>query len=151
MSSLRWPPSAPRLDRGGYQAAPADPGTGPQAAQPRLPSPPASSAASGDPVVAQGVSEVLALVASRLDDGAAPDTVMPLIRDAARAWAERRARSGLPVPSPADREALAQAVYDQRYGLGPLAAYLRDPAVENIDVNGCDQVWITYATGERVL
>ena len=97
------------------------------------------------------MSEVLALVASRLDDGAAPDTVLPLIRDAARAWAERRARSGMPVPSPADREALAQAVYDQRYGLGPLAVYLRDPAVENIDVNGCDQVWITYATGERVL
>ena len=190
MSSLRWPP-APLPDHDGYQAAPADPGTGPGGAAapptaraapplptrtgrgahrpahqrppagsgppagpvtgPQLPSPPASSAASADPLVAQGVSEVLALVASRLDDGAAPDTVMPLIRDAARAWAERRARSGMPVPSPADREALAQAVYDQRYGLGPLAAYLRDPAVENIDVNGCDQVWITYATGERVL
>jgi Flp pilus assembly CpaF family ATPase len=190
MSSLRWPP-VPLPDHDGYQAAPADPGTGPGGAAappaaraapplptrtargahrpahqrppsgsgppagpvtgPQLPSPPASSAASADPLVAQGVSEVLALVASRLDDGAAPDTVMPLIRDAARAWAERRARSGMPVPSPADREALAQAVYDQRYGLGPLATYLRDPAVENIDVNGCDQVWITYATGERVL
>ena len=32
----------------------------------------------------------------------------------------------------------------------PLAAYLRDPDVENVDVNGCDQVWITYNTGERV-
>jgi hypothetical protein len=180
MSSLRWPP-APLPDHDGFQAAPADPGTGPggtaapalptrtargahrpahqrppsgsgpPAGPQRLPLLPAPSAASADPLVAQGVSEVLALVVSRLDDGAAPATVMPLIRDAARAWAERRARSGMPVPSPADREALAQAVYDQRYGLGPLAAYLRDPAVENIDVNGCDQVWITYATGERVL
>jgi pilus assembly protein CpaF len=28
--------------------------------------------------------------------------------------------------------------------------YLRDPQVENVDVNGCDRVWVTYATGERV-
>ncbi len=41
-------------------------------------------------------------------------------------------------------------MHDQRYELGPVTAYLRDPQVENVDVNGCDQVWITYATGERV-
>ena len=90
------------------------------------------------------------MVADRLQDGASPDEVLPLIRDAVRVWAERQVRAGAPVPSPADREALAQAVYDQRYGLGPLAAYLRDPQVENVDLNGCDQVWVTYATGERV-
>lgn len=101
MSSLRWPP-VPLPDHDGYQAAPADPGTGPGGAAeppaaraapplptrtgrgahrpahqrppggsgptagpvtgPQLPSPPASSAASADPLVAQGVSEVLALV-----------------------------------------------------------------------------------------
>ena len=75
--------------------------------------------------------------------------MLPLIRDAVRAWAERQARAGALIPSPADRDALAQAIYDQRYGLGPLAGYLRDPQVENVDVNGCDQVWITYSTGER--
>ena len=50
MSSLRWPP-APLPDHDGYQAAPADPGTGPGGAAappaaraaPQLPSPPASS------------------------------------------------------------------------------------------------------------
>ena len=47
-------------------------------------------------------------------------------------------------------EELARAVHDQRYGLGPVTDYLRDPQVENIDINGCDQVWITYASGERV-
>jgi len=31
-----------------------------------------------------------------------------------------------------------------------VTAYLRDPQVENVDINGCDQVWITYASGERV-
>jgi hypothetical protein len=34
---------------------------------------------------------------------------------------------------------LATAVHDQRYELVPVAAYLRDPRVENLDINGCDQ------------
>ena len=96
------------------------------------------------------VAEVLALVADRLFDGATEADVLPLIRDAIRVWAERQVRAGASVPAPGDREALVQAVYDQRYGLGPLSSYLRDPAVENVDVNGCDQVWISYASGERV-
>lgn len=33
---------------------------------------------------------------------------------------------------------LASAVHDQRYGFGLVTAYLRDPQVENLDVNGCD-------------
>jgi pilus assembly protein CpaF len=41
-------------------------------------------------------------------------------------------------------------VHDRRYGLGPLSVYLRDPQVENVDINGCDTVWVSYATGERV-
>ena len=99
----------------------------------------------------RGVAEILAVIADRLQDGASQDEALPLIGDAVRAWAERQVRGGGPVLSPADREALAQAVYDQRYGLGPLAGYLRDPHVENVDLNGCDEVWVTYATGERVM
>jgi Flp pilus assembly CpaF family ATPase len=96
------------------------------------------------------VTDILGLVASRLQDGATEQEAAAVIRDAVRAWAERQVRAGGMVPSPPERDALAQAVYDQRYGLGPLAGYLRDPNVENVDVNGCDQVWVTYATGERV-
>ena len=111
----------------------------------------APAGGAGRPAASRGVvTEVLAQVASRLDDGAAEPEAAAFIREAVRMWAERQVRSGARMPSPAEREALAQAVYDQRYGLGPLAAYLRDPKVENVDVNGCDQVWITYATGERV-
>ena len=139
MTELRWPAAA-ALAEGQRQAA-------------AVPAPPPGPRAAGpaDPRLQQGVAEIHAMIASRLEDGAPPDAIMPLIRDAARSWAERQVRAGAPVPSPAEREALAQAVYDQRYGLGPLAGYLRDPAVENIDINGCDQVWITYATGERVM
>ncbi len=139
MTELRWPAAAALAESRRQQ-----PGTAAAAAAP-------GAAVPADARPSHGVAEIHAMVASRLEDGAAPEAVLPLIREAARIWAERRVRTGAPVPSPAEREALAQAVYDQRYGLGPLAAYLRDPAVENIDINGCDQVWITYGTGERVL
>jgi Flp pilus assembly CpaF family ATPase len=99
----------------------------------------------------RAATEILTLVAGRLQDGASPDDALPLIREAVRQWAERQVRAGAPVPAPADIQGLAQAVYDQRYGLGPLAGYLRDARVENVDVNGCDQVWVTYASGERVI
>jgi Flp pilus assembly CpaF family ATPase len=107
-------------------------------------------AALADPRFRGVVAEILAAVAGRLDDGATEPEAAAFIREAVRMWAEHQVRSGARMPSPAEREALAQAVYDQRYGLGSLAGYLRDPNVENVDVNGCDQVWITYTTGERV-
>jgi len=97
-----------------------------------------------------GVPEVLGSVADVLPDRAPQSEVMPLIRDAVRGWTQRQVRLGAQVPSPASLDTMAQAVYDQRYGLGPLAGYLRDPEVENVDINGCDQVWVTYTTGERV-
>jgi len=137
VTELRWPAAAALADS--------------QQQGPAPPAPPRGAGGPADPRLQQGVAEIHAMVASKLEDGAPPEAILPLIRDAARTWAERRVRAGASVPSPADREALAQAVYDQRYGLGPLASYLRDPAVENIDINGCDQVWVTYATGERVM
>jgi Flp pilus assembly CpaF family ATPase len=76
---------------------------------------------------------------------------MPIIRETARRWLEGQVRAGLlPASAGGQMDVLAAAVYDQRYGLGPLSAYLRDPQVENVDVNGCDHVWVTYASGERV-
>jgi Flp pilus assembly CpaF family ATPase len=90
------------------------------------------------------------MVADLLPERGEQADVMPLIRDAVRGWVQRQVRRGLPVPTPADLESLSSAVYDQRYGLGPLAGFLRDPDVENVDINGCDRVWVTYSTGERV-
>jgi Flp pilus assembly CpaF family ATPase len=107
-------------------------------------------AALADPRFRGAVAEILAVVAGHLEDGATEADAAALIREGVRAWAQRQVRAGGVVPSPAEREALAQAVYDQRYGLGTLAGYLRDPNVENVDINGSDQVWITYSTGERV-
>jgi hypothetical protein len=103
-----------------------------------------------DPGLLTGIPDILAVLADLLPDQAEQAVVMPLIRDAVLAWSQRQLRQGTPVPPARHLEGLAQAVFDQRYGLGPLAAYLRDPDVENVDVNGCDRVWVTYSTGERV-
>jgi Flp pilus assembly CpaF family ATPase len=143
MTELQWPPPAYL-----HGQALAGPAAGPGPAGPAGPAPQGAPAL-GDAALRRAVTDILGVIAGRLDDGAEPAEVLPLIREAVRAWAERQARAGALIPSPADRDALAQAIYDQRYGLGPLAGYLRDPQVENVDVNGCDQVWVTYSTGER--
>jgi Flp pilus assembly CpaF family ATPase len=41
------------------------------------------------------------------------------------------------------------AVIDLHYGLGGLQPYVDDPDVENINVNGCDCVWVTWTGGRR--
>ncbi len=44
---------------------------------------------------------------------------------------------------------LTQSVLDALFGLGRLQALVDDPRIENIDVNGCDRVWVTYADGSK--
>jgi hypothetical protein len=87
-----------------------------------------------------GVAEITTMIAAQLDDGASAAEVMPVIRDTARRWLEQQVRAGLlPASAGGALDDLARAVHDQRYELGPVTAYLRDPQVENIDINGCDQ------------
>ncbi len=42
---------------------------------------------------------------------------------------------------------LIQAIDSAMYKAGELQEHLDDPDVENIDINGCDEVWVTYADG----
>ncbi len=44
---------------------------------------------------------------------------------------------------------LARTVLDALFGLGGLQALIDDPDIENIDINGCDRVWATYADGSK--
>jgi len=121
---------------------------------PELPDLPLTSKARtglADPRLIRGVADITAMIAARLDDGATTAEVMPVIRETARRWLESQVRAGLlPASVGEAMDELARAVHDQRYGLGPVTAYMRDPRVENVDINGCDQVWVTYASGERV-
>ena len=51
-----------------------------------------------------------------------------------------------------EEESVARAVLDALFGLGRLQSLIDRQDIENIDVNGCDCVWVTYADGmkERV-
>ncbi len=48
-----------------------------------------------------------------------------------------------------EEQRLAQSVLDALFGMGRLQALIDDPAIENIDVNGCDRVWATFADGSK--
>lgn len=44
---------------------------------------------------------------------------------------------------------LADGIHAALYGVGRLQPLLDDPEVENIDINGCDRVFVGYANGEE--
>jgi pilus assembly protein CpaF len=68
-----------------------------------------------------------------------------------RAIAAERVASGQSPIEPVEEQTLAHAVLDALFGLGRLQVLVDDPEIENIDVNGCDRVWVTYAGGQKAL
>jgi Flp pilus assembly CpaF family ATPase len=150
--TLQWPPASPAHLAGCQAWLQPDPDHGDEHADNDdhgLPDPP--GAGLRDPRLIAGVAEITAMIVGQLDDEPSTAEVMPVIRDAARRWLERQVRAGLlPAAAGGALDDLVRAVHDQRYALGPVTDYLRDPQVENIDINGFNHVWITYAGGERV-
>jgi pilus assembly protein CpaF len=61
--------------------------------------------------------------------------------------AEARLRAGEPGLTQTDEAEVVDMVLAEMFGLGGLQRYLDDPEVENIDVNGVDRVFVTYADG----
>ena len=96
------------------------------------------------------------------DDLAAPGGA-DLVGDDRREFARQRvfvhldhltgsATDGRTEPGDPDEEQrLAQTVLDALFGMGRLQSLIDDTAIENIDINGCDQVWATYADGSKRL
>lgn len=68
---------------------------------------------------------------------------------------EEHARSeigmGRTPPTAEEEEALAAAVHAALFGVGRLQPLLDDPEIENIDINGCDNVFLSYADGREVM
>ncbi|MGW1041061.1 CpaF family protein [Streptomyces sp. NPDC002547] len=67
------------------------------------------------------------------------------IYDLVARWAADFAAVRQVSPTPEDESSLAQAVFNAQFAHGRLQPYLDDPGVENILINGCDQVWVDYA------
>jgi len=49
-----------------------------------------------------------------------------------------------------EEEAVAAGVHAALFGVGRLQPLLDDPDIENVDVNGCDNVFVSYADGREV-
>lgn len=54
-------------------------------------------------------------------------------------------------PEPEQELELAEGIHAALYGVGRLQPLLDDPRVENIDINGCDRVFVGYADGREEL
>jgi pilus assembly protein CpaF len=63
--------------------------------------------------------------------------------------AQRMLRSGRGPDSVDEDASIVDDVLDILFGLGGLQRLIEDPDVENIDVNGCDEVWVTYCDGHK--
>jgi Flp pilus assembly CpaF family ATPase len=50
-----------------------------------------------------------------------------------------------------DEEELATAIHAALFGVGRLQPLLEDERIENIDINGCDRVFLSYADGQEVM
>src|SRR5205085_3362588 len=56
---------------------------------------------------------------------------------------------GRPPPDAAEEEELASAIHAALFGVGRLQPLLEDQQIENIDINGCDRVFLGYADGRE--
>lgn len=57
--------------------------------------------------------------------------------------------AGRTPPSASEEQQLADGIHAALFGVGRLQPLLDDPMVENVDINGCDRVFIGYADGRE--
>ena len=70
-----------------------------------------------------------------------------LIAEALERRANQALRDRQDLLSGSEEDELARAAFDALFRLNRLQRLLDDPAIENINANGCDQVWVRYADG----
>ncbi|RAY12166.1 CpaF family protein [Actinomadura craniellae] len=74
-----------------------------------------------------------------------------LIAQVLEEFARGEITAGRRPPNAEEEEALAAGVHAALFGVGRLQPLLEDSEIENIDVNGCDRVFIGYADGREVM
>lgn len=131
-----WPPSEPWLPH--PISRPGDPGLLPRTASPVQ--------ELDDKAFREAVADITALVADDLKDTEDRDAAHQVIQGRVQQWTHDGLSEGHAV-SFATQRRLVQAVLDERFELGVLTPYVKDSQVESIDINGCDEVWITYSDG----
>ena len=82
-----------------------------------------------------------------IGEAAHRDLARALIGEALGEHAGAMLTRGREVFDAAAERGLAEAVFDAMFGLGRLQPLVDDPDVENIEISGCDDVWLQYADG----
>jgi Flp pilus assembly CpaF family ATPase len=105
------------------------------------------------------VADILAR--QRRDDAAAGVVAMTsederqfaraVIGQVLEAHARAEIAAGRTAPTPAEDQEIADGIHAALFGVGRLQPLLDDPMVENVDINGCDQVFVGYADGREVM
>ncbi len=70
---------------------------------------------------------------------------LSLMQAAVSRHMENQLASGLELPDASYDFALVKAIEDSMFEAAELQEYLDDPLVEDVNINGCDEVWVTYA------
>ena len=115
-----------------------------------------AAAAVDHALVAQVRREVSDALAVRLreapvaDPRARRELARALLTDVLVARSRDRVHAGQR-PWTVDEEfAIADSVMDAIFGMGRLQPLIDDPSIENIEVNGYDNVWVAHADGREV-
>jgi pilus assembly protein CpaF len=74
-----------------------------------------------------------------------------LIAQALEEHARSEITAGRAPSNAQEEEELAAAIHAALFGVGRLQPLLEDQQIENIDINGCDRVFLGYADGREVL
>jgi pilus assembly protein CpaF len=74
-----------------------------------------------------------------------------LISQVLEEYARGEITAGRPPLNAQDEEELAEAIHAALFGVGRLQPLLEDQQIENIDINGCDRVFVGYADGREVM
>ncbi len=70
-----------------------------------------------------------------------------IVAQVVREDALSKSQTGLVSRTPAEEDALRQAVFDAAFRLGRLQPLVDDPTIDNIDVCGCQPVWLEVEGG----
>ena len=103
--------------------------------------------------VRREVSDALAIrlrASPVADPGARRELARSLLTDVLVARSRDRVLAGLPAWTVDEEFAIADSAMNAIFGMGRLQPLIDNPDVENIEVNGHDQVWISYANGREV-
>ncbi|MEV6699236.1 CpaF/VirB11 family protein [Streptomyces sp. NPDC051453] len=84
-----------------------------------------------------------------LDRAGEEQRCLDWINEAVALWSSAAAANTEVSPTAAEDDALRRAVYDLLFRAGRLQPYLDDPRVEDIFINGPDNVWLDYGDGQR--